>query len=103
MAALRKPDTRIPRKPFLWLTAALVFTAPAMFSSLAVWIPVLFLAVLAGKFWMEPRDYRLRSPFLKMLLGAAVLVAVFATYGSIEGIEPGVSIVLMFMALKILE
>ena len=99
----RTRDTRIPRKPFLWLTAALVFTVPPMFGSLALWVPVLFLAVLAAKFWMEPRDYRLRSPLWKLLLGAAVLAAVFVTYGSVEGIEPGVSIVVILMSLKILE
>src|ERR1700693_4616758 len=103
MTTLRKRDTRIPRKPFLWLTAALLFTLPPMFGSLAVWVPTLFLTTLAGKFWMEPRDYRLRSPTWKLLLGAATLVAVFATYGSIRGIEPGISIVVVLMSLKILE
>ncbi|HJT80037.1 MAG TPA: DUF3488 and transglutaminase-like domain-containing protein, partial [Chthoniobacterales bacterium] len=67
------------------------------------WVPVLFVAVLAAKFWMEPRDYRLRSPIWKLLLGAVVLAAVFVTYGSVEGIEPGVSIVVILMSLKILE
>ena len=98
-----KPDTRIPRKPFLWLTAALVFTVPPMLGTLATWVPVLFLAVLAAKFWMEPRDYRLRSPIWKMVLGAIVLAAVFVSYGSLEGIEPGVSVVIILMSLKILE
>ena len=99
----RKRDTRIPRKPFLWLTAALIFSVPPMFGSLALWVPILFLAVLAAKFWMEPRDYRLRSSIWKLLLGAVVLTAVFVTYGSVEGIEPGVSIVVILMGLKILE
>src|SRR5215212_10958327 len=100
---LGAPDTRIPRKPFLWLTAALLFTVPPMFGSLAIWVPLLFLTVLAAKFWMEPRDYRLRSSVWKMLLGGLVLAAVFVTYGSVEGIEPGVSIVVILMSLKILE
>ena len=100
---LGKRDTRIPRKPFLWLTAALVFTVPPMLSTLALWVPLLFLAVLMAKFWMEPRDYRLRSTIWKMVLGAVVVAAVFVTYGSIEGIEPGVSVVVILMSLKILE
>ena len=70
---LGKRDTRIPRKPFLWLTAALVFTVPPMLSTLALWVPLLFLAVLMAKFWMEPRDYRLRSTIWKMVLGAVVV------------------------------
>src|SRR5689334_7207959 len=103
MNPIRKRDTRIPRKPFLWLTAALVFTVPPMLGTLALWVPVFFLGVLVAKFWMEPRDYRLRSSIWRMALGAAVVAAVFVTYGSIEGIEPGVSVVVILMSLKILE
>lgn len=103
MVNIRNLDTRIPRKPFLWLTAALVFTVPPMFGTLAPWVPALFLGVLFAKFWMEPRDYRLRSPVWKLLLGVVVLAAVFVSYGSIRGIEPGVSIVVILMSLKILE
>src|ERR1700736_1065640 len=103
MTKFRKRDTRIPRKPFLWLTAALLFTLPRMFGPLAIWVPVLFLTTLLAKFWMEPRDYRLRSPVAKLGLGVVTLIAVFITYGSVNGIEPGVSIVVVFMALKILE
>src|ERR1700719_1255935 len=100
MTKIRKRDTRIPRKPFLWLTAALLFTLPPMFGALATWVPLLFLVSLLAKFWMEPRDYRLRSSAAKLGLGAATLLSVFITYGSINGIEPGVSIVIVFMALK---
>ncbi|MEY2537695.1 MAG: protein-glutamine gamma-glutamyltransferase [Verrucomicrobiota bacterium] len=103
MNTLRQRDTRIPRKPFLWLTAALVFTLPPMFGALASWVPGFFLATLAAKFWMEPKDYRLRSAPWKLILGAITLLAVFLTYGSVRGIEPGVSIVVVLMALKILE
>jgi transglutaminase-like putative cysteine protease len=74
-----------------------------MFGALALWVPLLFLGVLALKFWMEPRDYRLRSNIWKLLLGAVTLTAVFVTYGSVRGIEPGVTVVVILMSLKILE
>src|SRR3954466_9909188 len=99
----RKEGTRIPRRPFLWLTAALLFTVPPMFGTLAPWVPSLFVLVLVAKFWMEPRDYRLRSTLWKILLGTGILFAVFATYGTIRGIEPGVSIIVALMAVKIME
>src|SRR5205823_3232959 len=70
MARIVQRETRIPRKPFLWFTAALVFAVPPMFGALALWVPLLFLTVLAAKFWMEPRDHRLRWPIVKLLLGA---------------------------------
>jgi transglutaminase-like putative cysteine protease len=100
---LRKRDRRIPRRPLLWLAAALVFTLPPMFGTLASWVPLLFLATLAAKFLMEPKGYRLRSVIWKLLFGAAIVVAVFFTYGSVKGIEPGVSLVVILMSLKILE
>ena len=55
-----KRDRSIPRRPLLWLAAALLFTLPPMFGSLVSWVPWVFLLALAMKFWMEPRGYRLR-------------------------------------------
>jgi hypothetical protein len=101
--AFRKRDTRIPRRPLLWLAAALLFTLPPMFSGLAPWVPTLFLMTLAAKFWMEPRGYRLRSITVKVVLAAVTLGAIFFSYGSVKGIEPGVSLVVVLMSLKILE
>jgi transglutaminase-like putative cysteine protease len=55
------------------------------------------------KFWMEPKGYRLRFATLKLLLAAVALVAIFSSYGSLKGIEPGVSLLVVLMSLKILE
>jgi hypothetical protein len=96
-------DTSIPRQPLLWLAAALLFTLPPMFGSLATWIPSFFLLTLAMKFWMEPKGYRLRSAIWKLVLAAVTLAAVVFSYGSLKGIEPGVSVLVVLMSLKILE
>jgi transglutaminase-like putative cysteine protease len=96
-------DTRIPRTPLLWLAAALLFTIPAMLGTLPIWVPGIFLCALAAKFWMEPRGVRLRSMIAKLVLAAVSLATIFATYGSVKGIEPGVSIIVMLMSIKILE
>src|SRR4029453_15693444 len=98
-----KTDTSIPRRPLLWMAAALLFTLPPFFDSLAIWVPWLFLLSLALKFWMEPRGYRLRSVVLKLLLVATALTTVFVSYGSVNGVEAGISLLLIFMSLKILE
>ena len=103
MSAFRKRDTRIPRRPLLWLAAALLFTLPPMFGTLATWVPSLFLFTLVAKFWMEPNGYRLRSATWKLLLGGLGLAAIFVTYSSIKGIEPGVSLLVILMSLKIVE
>ena len=74
-----------------------------MFGGLAPWIPTLFLITLAAKFWMEPRGYRLRSIIFKVVLATVTLGAIFFSYGSVKGIEPGVSLIVVLMSLKILE
>jgi protein-glutamine gamma-glutamyltransferase len=96
-------DTSIPRLPLLWLAAALLFTLPPMFGSLVTWVPCLFLLALTLKFWMEPRGYRLRFATLKLVLAVGTLFAIFASYGSMKGVEPGVSFLVVLMSLKILE
>jgi len=100
---ITKRDTRIPRRPLLWLAAALLFVLPPMFDGLAPWVPTLLLLAIAAKFWMEPRGYRLRFLPLKVALVVAAVVAIFISYGAIKGIEPGVSLIVVLMSLKIFE
>ena len=69
------------------MAAALVFTLPPFFDSLAIWVPSLFLLSLGLKFWMEPRGYRLRSIVLKLILVATAITAALITYGSASNID----------------
>jgi transglutaminase-like putative cysteine protease len=55
------------------------------------------------KFWMEPKGYRLRSATWKLVLAVVTLAAIFSSYGSLKGVEPGVSLLVVLMSLKILE
>ena len=98
-----KRDRSIPRRPLLWLAAALLFTLPPMFRSLATWVPCLFLLALAMKFWMEPRGYRLRFAIFKLMLAAVALLIIFVSYNSLKGIEPAVSLLVVLISLKVLE
>jgi transglutaminase-like putative cysteine protease len=85
------------------MAAALLFTLPPFFDSLAIWVPWLFLVSLGLKFWMEPRGYRLRSVVLKLLLVATALTTAFISYGSVRGVEGSISLLVVLMSLKILE
>src|SRR5215471_3584053 len=98
-----KTDTSIPRRPLLWMATALLFTLPPFFASLVIWVPWLFLVSLALKFWMEPKGYRLRSVVLKLTLVATALTTIFVSYGSVRGVEAGISLLVVLMSLKILE
>lgn len=93
----------IPRRPLLWLTAALLFLVPTMLGNLASWVPLLFLISLLAKFWLEKKDRRLRSVAWKIVLAIIGFGAVFATYGTVLGLEPGVSLLVVLVSLKILE
>lgn len=101
--ATSKRDTTIPRRPLLWMTAALLFTLPPFFDSLVIWVPFVFLISLALKFWMEWMGYRLRSVVLKLVLVAIAFAAVFFSYGAVRGVEAGISLLVVLMSLKILE
>src|SRR5437763_12571614 len=96
-------DKSIPRRPLRCLAAALLFTLPPIFGSLVILVPCVFLLALAMKFWMEPRGYRLRFATLKLMLAAMGLFAIFASYGSLKGIEPGISLLVVLVCLKVLE
>ena len=98
-----KTDTSIPRRPLLWMAAALLFTLPPFFDSLAIWVPWLFLLSLGLKFWMEPKGYRLRSIVVKLMLVATAFTAAFISYDSGKGVEAGISLLVVLMSLKILE
>jgi protein-glutamine gamma-glutamyltransferase len=96
-------DRSIPRRPLLWLAAALLFTLPPMFGSLMSWVPSVFSLALAMKFWMEPRGYRLRFATVKLSLAGLALLAIFASYGSLKGVEPAISLLVILVSLKVLE
>ena len=102
-SSANKRDRSIPRRPLLWMAAALVFTLPPFFDSLAIWVPSLFLLSLALKFWMEPKGYRLRSVVLKLMLVATALTTALITYASPRSVETGISLLVVLMSLKILE
>jgi hypothetical protein len=74
-----------------------------MFRSLASWVPCFFLLALTVKFWMEPKGYRLRLASLKLMFAIAALFAIVASYGSLKGVEPCVSFLVVLMSLKVLE
>jgi transglutaminase-like putative cysteine protease len=55
------------------------------------------------KFWMEPRGYRLRFAIFKLMLAAVALLIIFASYNSLKGVEPAVSLLVVLISLKVLE
>jgi len=100
---MNRADSTIPRRPLLWLATALLFTVPPMFGNLVWWVPASFLATLIAKLWMEWHGYRLRSLGLKLVFAAAGLGCVKLGYHTLVGLEPGLSIYILLISIKILE
>lgn len=101
--SLAKNKIVIPRHALRWLALALLCLVPTMVGTLSPWVTLLFLGSLLSKFWMEQKGIRLRSGPAKFLIAIAGFGAVYLTYGSATGIEPGVSILVLLASLKILE
>jgi len=99
----RAKKQAIPRRPLLWFAAALVFSVPPMFGNLVWWVPVSFLLVLITKFRMEQRGLRLRSTPWKLAAAAMAIGGVKLQYHSLIGLEPGLSISILLISIKILE
>ena len=93
----------IPRRPLILLAIAMLFTVPAMFGNLVTWVPTLFLGSLLVRFYMDWRGMRLRSILLKLCLLAGGIGGVALSYQSLLGPEPGLSICLVLIGVKILE
>ncbi|MEI8342739.1 MAG: DUF3488 and transglutaminase-like domain-containing protein, partial [Verrucomicrobiota bacterium] len=101
-----KPGTRnyvIPRRPLILLAVAMLFTVPPLFGNLVWWVPALFIGAVIGRFLMEGRGGRLRSRILKLAMIAAGIGGIELSYHTLVGPEPGLSICLVLIAVKVLE
>jgi hypothetical protein len=93
----------IPRRPLILLATAMLFTVPPMFGNLVWWVPASFLGSLLARFLMEWRGGRLRSQILKLTFISAGIGGIALSYHTLVGPEPGLSICLVLIAVKVLE
>jgi len=98
-----KQDYVIPRRPLILMAVSMLFTVPPLFGNLVWWVPSAFLGSLLVRFLMERRGARLRSQILKIALMAAGVGGIALSYHALIGPEPGLSICLVLIAVKVLE
>ena len=67
------------------------------------WVGTFFLVVVALRAWIAWTAMRLPSPWVTRGLTVAALVATWLQYGRIFGREPGVTLLVVMAALKLLE
>jgi transglutaminase-like putative cysteine protease len=100
---MKAPSREIPARPLLWLAVALLFSVPPLLLTVTPWAPAVFLAALLAKFPMVRHGWRLRRAWWKVATAIAGLGAVRMSYSTLQGLEPGMCVLLVLMSLKILE
>jgi len=102
-----KPATsshdKLPAGSFLAASFALAFAASMLFGETAFWSIGTLYACIAVRIVLRTFDWPLPSQALKLFILAIGSASVLASYGSIVGIEAGLGILVILVALKLLE
>ena len=98
-----RPSSTIATTPLAAIVVGVIFAAAPLFERIAGWVIALFFAACAARLFMNRPDGRLPSLPVKVLLFGLGVGGIATTFGTALGIEPGLSILLLLVALKLLE
>jgi transglutaminase-like putative cysteine protease len=99
----QRQESRIAHGPLIGVIAGLAMTTAPLFPRVAFLGAALFLAACAARLFINWRLARLPSTEVKVLLFGVGVGAVALHYGSVLGIEPGLTILVLLVSLKLLE
>ncbi len=101
------PRTRRPgaveMAPLAGVCAGLALAAGPLVDRIAAWVTALLAVAIVVRLVLNHRSQRLPSLPTKLLLLAAGAMGVAATFGSVVGVEAGLSMMLLLVSLKLLE
>ena len=103
MNLLHRPVSAIATAPLAAVALGLALAAAPLFSRLAPWVIALFFAAGAARLLMNRRGARLLALPAKVVLFGLGVGGIALTYGTALGIEPGLNIILLLVALKLIE
>jgi transglutaminase-like putative cysteine protease len=100
---MARAPIRLNRSSVLWLLATLMLVVAPHMARQPVWVSAFFLLVWFWRGYLA--WYGMPRPALGIILvlAAAGTSGVFITYGTIFGREPGISLVVLMLTLKLLE
>ncbi len=98
-----RPLSAIATAPLVGMCLCLLLAAAPLFSRVAGWAVAMLLAAGAARLHMNRRAARLPSLPLKIVLLGLGAAGIALTYGSMVGIEPGLTILIVLVALKVIE
>ena len=99
----RRPPRTIGMLPLAGVCAGLLLAAIPLFERVVNWAAGFFCVALLTRLVLHHRSRRLPSFAVKALLFALGVGGIAATFGTLIGPEPGLSILLLLVGLKVLE
>ena len=99
----QKRDASLSREQPPWLFAAAIATTAPHALALPLWLTAFAVVLFAWAGWLWWEDRRLPGRWVLLVLTVAGNLAILAEYRTLFGREPGVALLVMFMALKLLE
>lgn len=97
------PHDPLARGRLLWLAAVVVGASLPHWLALPAWILLLLVGCVLWRFVAERRGYPMPGKRLRVLLTLLALVAVLASFRTINGVEAGSALLIVMVALKFLE
>lgn len=82
---------------------ALAVSAAAHVTHLPAWVSLLLVAAIAWRWTADRRGAALPPRWLRNLVAVAAVIAVLATYRTINGVEAGTALLVLAASLKLLE
>ncbi len=86
-----------------WSVAAMTASVLPHLPRLPVWITTITIGCIAWRLTAAIRGWRPPWRWLRMILALGVFVAVYFTYGTVNGIEAGSGLLIVMMDMKLLE
>ena len=92
-----------PRPPLLWVCAALAAALLLHVIQVPAWITLAALALVGWRLAGLLGAARLPGGIVRIALGLALVAAVLAQYGTLNGLVPGTAMLMLMTAIKLLE
>ena len=103
MNLFHRPVSAIATAPLVAVELGLALAAIPLLPRVAPWVIALFFAACAARLLMNRHGARLLALPLKVVLFGLGVGGILLTYGTALGIEPGLSVLLLLVSLKLLE
>jgi protein-glutamine gamma-glutamyltransferase len=94
---------RAPLQRLSWVVGALALAIAPHLSHLAPWVVLLAAASAAWRLTAEVKHWALPPKWLRIAVAFAALMAVLATYRTLNGVEAGTALLVVMAGMKLLE